>query len=408
MKNKIYDLKNKRAYTLEDAEKMLDAGKMDEYNAKMEEVKTINGEIEAQEILLVEKGRFEDKDQEFVSKAAAMKQQKDDEAISNQVDAIRGSNEYTRAFAKALSDGHTLKSGRSREDLAPLYNALTVGGGNPAGTDGGFLVPIDIDNSILETVRSMTNLADYVTVENVSTMSGWRAMETSKAALAFASIDEMAAILDTEMPEFKKVEYTIKKYGGKIPISNELLSDEVANLMAYLGRWLGRKQVLTNNSLILAEFNELSATPYVKANGIETLKETLNVSLDPDISRRSVVITNQDGFNFLDQLNGSDGRPLLQPDPTNATVRRVFGRQVVPVSNALMPNRVDGSDNFSPIYVGDPALYTTMFRRKAMEVASTNVGAGAFETDSTVVRALMRMDVERVDTDALKMLEIEL
>ncbi|MGQ0455225.1 phage major capsid protein [Bacillus sp. SS-TM] len=35
-------------------------------------------------------------------------------------------------------------------------------------------------------------------------------------------------------------------------------------------------------------------------------------------------MTNQDGFNYLDQLEDKDGRPLLQPDPTNPTRKLLF------------------------------------------------------------------------------------
>lgn len=408
VKNPIYELKNKRAYILEDAEKALKARDMETYNAKMDEVKKINAEIEAHEALQAEQGRFNDDDKKFVDLAIKQAHEKEEEALRNKVDAIRSTREYTRAFFDALAMGATVKSGRNIESLKPLYNALTETGGTPAGSEGGFLVPIDFDNAIREVMRQYVNLADYVSVENVTTLSGWRAVEVGPAQQGFAEINELTNIPDAEQPSFKKVEYTVRKFGGKIPISNELLSDNQANLMGYLARWFGRKAVLTNNTQILAVWDTLTATAYDTAGGIQGLKKALNLDLDPDISRNAIIVTNQSGWDFLDQLEDGQGRPLLQPDPTNSTQFSILGRPVVMMSNSLLPNRNDGTNDHAPLYIGSGTQFTTLFRRLAVEVASTNVGAGAFETDSTVVRGLMRLDVQKVDDAAMVKYEIQL
>lgn len=409
MKNPVYDLKNQRATLLSDAEQALNKGDANLYNTKMNEVKKINDDISAHESLQAEQGRFSDSDKKMVNLAMKQQQDKNESVLQSKVDTIRSSNEYTRAFFDSLSMGVTVKSGRSVESLKPLYNALTEGGGSPVGTDGGFLVPIDFDNQIKEVTRQLVDLGNYVSVENVTTLSGWRAIETGKAQQGFSAIDELANIPDTEQPAFTKVDYNVRKYGGKIPISNELMEDNAANLIGYLARWLGRKSVLTNNTQILSVWDALSANSYTTANGIADLKKALNVSLDPDISRNAVFITNQSGWNFLDQLEDAEGRALLQPNPVNATQYRVLNRPVVMMADSLLPNREDATagTSFAPLYIGDPTQYTTLFRRQAFEIASTNIGAGAFETDSTIVRGLLRLDAQPVDSAAMVKYEIQ-
>ncbi len=311
---------------------------------------------------------------------------------------ILASNEYARAFAYALKHGVTRKNGLGNENVKILYDALTEGGGDPVGTDGGFLVPEDIDNSIRELRRELNPLAPYFTEETVSTNSGWRVIDTAPSS-AMPSIDEMGTILNnSDQPAFSKVTYTLTKYGLRIPISNELLNDEVANLMGYLARWFAKKLVLTENSLLIAALKTLTASALTSGSITpdSAIKTILNKTLDPAISASAVIITNQSGFDALDQLTDEMGRGLLQPDPTNATLFKIFGRRIVAVSDAQLPN----TSNKPEFFIGDMKEFATLFRRNGMEVASTDIGGSAWATDSTEVRGLVRMCVTKFDANA--------
>ena len=157
------------------------------------------------------------------------------------------SNEYARAFCYALRHGITRKNGLGNENVQILYDALTEGGGSPAGTDGGFLVPQDIDNTIREMRRDLNPLAAIFNEETVTAPTGWRVIDTAPTA-PMPSINEMGTVLNnSDQPAFGKVTYSLVKYGLRIPVSNELLNDEAANLMGYLSRWFAKKLVLTEN-----------------------------------------------------------------------------------------------------------------------------------------------------------------
>ena len=308
------------------------------------------------------------------------------------------SNEYARAFCYALRNGITRKNGAGNENVKILFDALTEGGGDPVGTDGGFLVPEDIDNTIRERRRELNPLAPLFTEESVNTLSGWRVIDTAPTS-AMPAIEEMGTVANnSDQPAFGKVPYTLGKYGLRIPISNELLNDEAANLMAYLGRWFAKKLVLTENSLLIAALKTLTASA-LTTEGVEAdaaIKKILNKTLDPAISVSSVIITNQDGFDALDQLVDLNGRGLLQPDPTNATLYRMFGRRVVAVSTAQLPN----TSNKPEFFIGDMKEFATLFRRDGFEVASTDVGGSAWATDSTEVRGIARLCVSKFDASA--------
>ena len=316
---------------------------------------------------------------------------------------MRASNEYARAFCFALRNGLTRRNGRGNENVKILFDALTESGGTTPGEDGGFLVPIDIDNTIKEVRRELNPLADLFSQEEVTAPTGWRVIDTAPTA-PMPAISEMGTVPGSssttgyDQPAFGKVSYSLTKYGLRVPVSNELMNDEAANLMAYLGRWFGKKQVLTENSLLIAALKTLTASALVSGTITpdSAIKTILNKTLDPAISLSAVILTNQTGFDALDQLTDEMGRGLLQPDPTNATLMRVFGRRVVAVSDAQLPN-TSGKPEF---FIGDFREFATLFKKAGLEVASTDVGGDAWATDSTEVRGIARLCVSKFDASA--------
>lgn len=310
------------------------------------------------------------------------------------------SNEYARAFCYAIRNGVTRKNGRGNEHVKILFDALSEGGGDPVGTDGGFLVPVDIDNTIHELKRELLPLSDLFNVESVSAPTGWRPIDTAPST-PMPEIDEMGTVPNnSDQPAFGKVNYALAKRGLRIPISNELMQDEDANLMAYLGRWFAKKLVITENYLLLAALGTPSTaltSGSITAEG--AIKTILNTKLDPAISAAAVVITNQTGFDALDQLVDDTGRGLLQPDPTNATQKKIFGRNIRVMSDAQLPNL--STNTYAPFYIGDMKEFATLFHKGTFEVASTDVGGDAWVKDLTEVRGIARLGVSKFDTAAV-------
>ena len=318
------------------------------------------------------------------------------------------SNEYARAFAYAIRNGINRTNGRGREQVAILYDALTETGGDPTGSDGGFLVPDDLDLTIRELRRALNPLADLFNQETVTAPTGWRILDTAPTT-GMSKVNEMATIPTDDQPSFAKVTFSVDKYALIVPASNELMSDNVANLFAYLGRWFAKKQVLTENALLLGALKTLTASALEPTGGtaINGLKAALNKALDPAISAVATIICNQDGFDYLDQLEDNNGRPLLQPDPANSTMFRVLGRSVKLLSNSTMPN-ITGSPDTSDFFIGDGKEFATLFTRQGFEVASTDIGGNAWKTDSIEVRGICRMGVSKFDSGAMVRRNIEI
>ena len=302
----------------------------------------------------------------------------------------------------------TPATGRGREELHPLYDALTIGGGDPVGMDGGFLVPEDIDHSIRELQRDLNPLREFFAAETVNTNSGWRVKDNAPSS-GFTAVNETATVPRDDQPSFAKVSFSLTKYGMILPVSHELASDEVANLFAYISRWAAKKETITENTLLLAALSSLSsAAVNIEAEKeLKAIKHILNVLLDPAISRSAIILTNQSGFDLLDGLEDGIGRPLMQWNPTDGTPRFLHSHRVDVVSDAVMPNTTTGTGNdavtTAPIYIGDSRQDATLFERAPMEVLSTNIGGNAFTNDTIEIRFLKRMGVSAFDAAAMKM-----
>ena len=316
---------------------------------------------------------------------------------------IRKSNEYARAFAYAMKHGLNARNGMGNENIKVLYDALTEEGGSPAGTDGGFLVPEDMDHEIRELKRQLNPLSALFNVENVTSFTGWRVHDTAPTS-GMTLVNEMGTIPTDDQPAFVKVPYTLDKYALRLPVSNELLSDEVANLMAYLSKWFAKKDVLTENGLLIAALKTLTASSIVPAGtgktAIDGFKTALNKALDPAISLSSVIICSQSAFDAIDQIVDDQGRGLLQPNPADVTQMRILGRPVHVVSDAFLPNGT-GTGTPAEIFIGEGLEFATLFRRDAFEIASTNIGGNAWATDSTEIRGITRLCVSKFDTAAM-------
>lgn len=408
---KLYDLKNKRAGLLAEAKADLDKKDLEGYQAKMAEIKTMNAEIEAMEDLVAEEGRFDDGDKDAAFRAQVLENRKEEALKLSALDAARRGNEYVNAFAAALKNGVPVRAVGQHEELAPLAAALTIGGGTPAGSDGGFLVPVEFDNMIHTKLKEFVRLADYFNLETVSGFTGWRAVETTAGRKPLPLIGENTAIGENDQPSFRKVEYTIKKYGDRIAVSQELLEDNTAGLLQYIADWFVPRVVLTENSLLLGLLAGLKAENLTAGQEVKELKSVLNKGLNTAISRNAVLLTNGSGYDFLDQLEDKNGRGLLVPNPADPDVYRFKGRPVVMADADLIPGRTVTASgatkgDYDPLYVGYFRAFGTLFQRKALEFATTNIGGSAWANDTTELRGIVRMDAQKVDEAAAVKREI--
>ena len=202
--------------------------------------------------------------------------------------------------------------------------------------DGGYIVPNDIVTQIRQFKQEEFSLLPLVDYNRVTTNKGSRTYESKATATAFGEMDEGGVISQVENVNFQVVTYSIRNFGGFLPVSNNLLRDTDAALQQTISRWFARKSAATANNLILTTLKTKEATDLKDMDGI---KKALNVTLGQAYKSTSIILTNDDGLQYLDTLKDESGRYLLNPNPTDpAKMQLRAGSTVVPIEVA--PNSV--------------------------------------------------------------------
>ena len=261
--------------------------------------------------------------------------------------------------------------------------------------DGGYTVPQDIQTKINELREAKDSLQNLIKVEKVNTLSGSRVFKKRANTTGFAKVTEGGTIAEQDAPQFSTLEYKVDKYAGFFKMTNELLADTQENVKNTLIDWIGNESRITRNKLILEALNTKEKTAMA---GLDDIKKAINVTLDPAFLPNAVVVTNQEGFNYLDTLVDGNGNYILQADITNASVRRLFGKYPVHVISTKDLPMADGK---APIIIGDLKEACVMFDRQTLSIMASNTAGDAFLSDVTLFRAIEREQVKMRDEEAI-------
>ena len=357
------------------------------------------------------------------------------ETLRNEITSLKDSGKIEEAHAKlnSLKDlENRIKEAETEEALtvmnkgnkAPLgtkeemnvnriYNRVLLGKSiteeekqflNAAGTPGqvestdgkgGYLVPVEQFETIKELRRNLVALKEYCNVLPVHSFKGTMPIEKDGTGELIA-FEELNEIGKSDI-DFSQVTYNVADYGDIIPVSNTLLADETANLTAYIGKRFTKKATNTENKKIVDLLKTLTPKPAADYTVVNT---ALNVDLDPAVSANAIVITNQTGFNFLDNLVDKQNRPLLELNLQNTTQKIFKGRKIVVLPDTLLPMNTTKA----PVFVGDLTEFATFFDREGLELAISK--EAGFTKNATYIRAIERFDIKKVDEKAMVYLEL--
>lgn len=334
--------------------------KIEEAHAKLEEVKNLKKSIAIQEEL-------EEEELQNMGGFTPMAKQSEVTEIV--------------AFNKALLG----------KPMTEVENALVEG----TDADGGYLVPLEQKTQIDELKRALVPLKAHCQVIPVGTMAGSMAIEV-EATDELIAFEENTEINQSSI-KFGQVKWALADYGDIIPVSNTLLQDEKANLVSYIGKRFAKKAVRTENTKIITELKKATVKTGTDYTAINTV---LNKELDPAISAMSIIITNQDGFDYLDGLVDGNGRPLLTTDLTDATQKLYKGRKIVVLPN----NHLASTGSKLTFFIGSLTEFLAFFDRQAYAMAKSQ--EAGFTKNVTLFRCIERFDVKTIDTSAMVQLEI--
>lgn len=387
---------------------------LNEINAKKEEVKNLAKEKKIEELKAAKKELIDlqaifdalyDLEDEAVEKVKNDIENDNAKVISG---VANKGKELANAFVNAIKAGLTKKPVAEKD--MEILNSMKEG----TPEDGGLTVPQDIQTSIKELRRSQDALETLVNVETVSTETGTRVIEKAADQTPFDNVDEEAEFPDVSTPQFEKISYKVKKKGGILKVTRELLQDTAENILGYLRRWIAKKSKATRNALIVNKINEITNSKEVAIKDLDGLKDIFNVNLDPAIVVTSGILTNQNGFNWLDKLKDSDGKYVLQSNPTNLTQKLLFGvYPVTVVSNKVLPSKGVGSTGEEtawkhPFICGDLKEAITIFDRENMTIEISTEAGDLWGKDQTGIKVRERLDIQAVDSEAIVKAEVEI
>ena len=286
----------------------------------------------------------------------------------------------------------------SKFGFAALTDEGTAGQIGGVSSQGGYLIPTEQLNKILEPRRAYTQLKSYCGVQTVTSRIG----TVPTVGEETGTLDEMTELQDIKnaQVDFSQVAWSVKDYGDIIPVANQLLQDIDVDLVGLIARRFARKAVNTENAKILALLQSLEDTSITDYKGLKT---ALNKQLDPEISATATIFTNQSGYDYLDQLEDAQKRPLLTPDVTAPGQYRFRGRPIVVLKDTMFS--VSGDATAIPFLVGSLSDFAIFFDRIGVEMAVST--EALFKQYATAIRAVERFDVQKNDADAMVYLTLK-
>ncbi|MCM3730065.1 phage major capsid protein [Fictibacillus nanhaiensis] len=360
---KIDELKQELAAKKEEVRSLNDAKKVEEASAKLEEVRGLQKQIEIQMELDKEEER------EMENKM---------EKRNNEVKVVNSEEMQYRAIAK-----HLLGQEMTAEERASINVS-----------NNGAILPEGFVNQLQVLQKGFPALKGYTHVIPVTTNTGKMPVSNGSAVrkLAKLAVDtEMVKEMITTSP----VEFAVEDYGKLYPVDNSAMEDSAVEIInGLIAPDVAECQVNSENAEIIKIVKD-NAVAGSAGTDYKAIVKTLNTKVLPSLKAGTVIVTNMDGYDYLDGLSDTTGRPLLI-DSLAVEGGKVFkGREVVVLDNADLPEVTVGK---KPFYIVNLFALVKFFDRKGYEIAKSS--EAGFTYNQTLVRVIGRFDTVKGDNRA--------
>ena len=328
------------------------------------------------------------------------------EILKSELEAEKKALENDKIAAGQKFDEHKSEKGKETNSTEKFANDIkllaTKKLSEGVNDDGGYTVPEDIQTKINQYKTADFSFEDYIDKENVTTAKGSRIYQKKTDVTGFSKVDEGSDFAEIAEPKFEKQTFEITEKGGVLAVTNSLLRDTAENIENVIVDWFAKNRRATINNdvlTLLATKTKTAITDVVKG-----LKKVVNVTLGAAYAGTSKIYTNDDGVDLLDNLVDTNGRPLLNPIPTEPKKLQLsVGARVIEIVN--VPNSVlKTTGKKIPFVVGDLHEAIKRFDRQSLEIKGRDIARvgslNAFSQNLTLFRGIMRDDTKLKDNDA--------
>lgn len=255
-----------------------------------------------------------------------------DEMVGKSLDVLTIRAAIKKATSKKLND---------------IENALLV----PDGANGSrYLMPEGISKKIHELIREYKSVRDLIGYKESDTLNGSFPVESFDGVPELLDWPDGTELSDDDIIEFIGVPYILKPKGTLFLIGNTLLNKADEDLVEYVARVFAKMAVVTENKMAFTALS--SEKVIVPIASADDLKEAWN-SLDGMIKSGAVIVTNEDGEDYLESLRDAEGNPVLRPWSVNEAVMAYKDRPVHVFNNVVLPTVGTTPAAKVPMFIGN-------------------------------------------------------
>lgn len=296
-------------------------------------------------------------------------------------DKVKDNANFIRACIKKFSGKRT----SDIEDALLLPTPENVNGVNGEG----YILPEDIRTKIVKRIRQFRSLRSVCGAMTTTALKGSFPMDDLDSLSGLVDFTDGDEGEEADDIKFTIVSFSLEEKAAFIKLSNTLLALTDNDLISYIVDVFAKKAIITENEMAIAEITRGKTVKPL--NGWADLVTSINTDLDPAAWDSTVIVTNQDGYNYLDTLVDNNGNPMLTPDLSAPGRKRFKGFPVEVFSKRCLPS----SGKLAPIYYGDLNTGVKFVDLNLMSFA-TSKEAG-FMKNVTIARLIEFVDVVQVD-----------
>lgn len=263
--------------------------------------------------------------------------------------------------------------------------------------NSGAMLPEGFIKEVLVLREGFPALKPYCHVIPVTTNTGKMPISEGVTNRKLAKLATDTEIVK-EMITTKPLEYAVEDYGKIVPVENSVLEDAGVDFYSQvLAPEYAECEVGSENEEILKVITENAVT--FPGSDYKAINKCIN-KVVPLLKKGLVIVTNQTGFDYLDGLEDSTGRPLLKDSLAVEGGSTFKGKEIVVLADEdLAPVTAEKI----PFYVVNLRSLVKFFNRKGIEIAKS--AEAGFTFNQTFVRMIKRFDVVKCDARACFYLE---